>query len=156
MGASVGRRVAVASEVEFRCLAISKFHKKGDVGVSIPAGGTRGREITFVAVLAPVDGYSASGCIGGFGNKAANKKEKVCSRLEKIYVSHVLVNNVLSSSWLCVCLLLLNFYCFFLRTSLILSMCSYIFIIKVSHTHCMTLVGLSFFSPQIITHYDLN
>ncbi|KAF2572289.1 hypothetical protein F2Q70_00000429 [Brassica cretica] len=68
MGASVGSRVAVAGKVELRRLAVSEFHKKGDVDVSIPAGGTCGREITFVAVLAPVDGY-ASVCIRGFAKK---------------------------------------------------------------------------------------
>lgn len=89
MGASVGRRVAVAGKVELRCLTISEFHKKGDVDVSIPAGGTCGREITFVAILAPIDGYATSGCIGGFGNKAAYEEEKVYNMLEKINVSHV-------------------------------------------------------------------
>lgn len=88
MGASVGRRVTVAGEVELRRLAVSKFHKKGDVDVNIPAGCTRGREITFVAVLAPIDGY-ASGCTGGFGNKATYEEEKVYNRFEKNYVSHI-------------------------------------------------------------------
>lgn len=93
MGASVGRRVTVAGEVELRRLAVSEFDKKGDVDVNIPAGGTRGGEITFVAVLAPVDGY-ASACIGGFGKKAAYEEEKRYNRLKKNYVSHVFANDV--------------------------------------------------------------
>ena len=59
MGASVSRRVAVAGKVELRRLTVSEFHKKGDVDVSIPAGGTCGGETTFEAVLAPVDGYAS-------------------------------------------------------------------------------------------------
>ena len=57
MGASVSRRVAVAGKVELRRLTVSEFHKKGDVDVSIHAGGTCGGETTLEEVLAPVDGY---------------------------------------------------------------------------------------------------
>jgi hypothetical protein len=89
MGASVRRRVAVAGKVELRCLAISEFHKKGDVDVSIPAGGTRGREVTFVSVLAPIDGYATSGCIGGFAKRAAYEEKKVYNMLAKSHVGHV-------------------------------------------------------------------
>lgn len=97
MGASVGRRVTVAGEVELRCLAVSEFYEKGDVDVSIPAGSTRCREITFVSVLAPVDGY-ATRCIRMFGNKDTFEEEERYNRLQKIYVSHIFVYDALSSS----------------------------------------------------------